>query len=316
MKASFIRSFGSPDVISEGDFRLPSIGADEVAVRVEAVGLNPLDLKIMSGAMQQVFPVEFPYVPGTDFSGVVTEVGERVSEMRPGDRVVGRTAPTAGGALAHSLTIAAEELCVIPPEMSFEQAAALPTAFGTASQSLIDVGGLRRDERVLIHAAAGGVGIMAVQLASDAGAHVVATASARNHDLLKSLGADELIDYRVEDFARLADIDLVLDSIGGETLEKSWSALRDGGRIASIAEFGIEQRNGHAGQFVFFAEAKPYLPNAFKMFAAGRLQIVIDAIFAPDETRAAFEKLATGHARGKIVVRMGSGHAHPVGADE
>ncbi|MGG1947586.1 NADP-dependent oxidoreductase [Trinickia sp. NRRL B-1857] len=316
MKASFIHSFGSPDVIAEGDLPSPSIGADEVVVRVEAVGLNPLDLKIMTGVMQQVFPVEFPYVPGTDFSGVVTKAGDNVSEVRPGDRVVGRTSPNAGGALAHSLAIAAADLCMIPSEMSFEQAAALPTAFGTASQSLIDVGGLRRDERVLIHAAAGGVGIMAVQLASDAGAHIVATASARNHDLLKTLGADELIDYRVDDFTQIRDIDLVLDSIGGETLEKSWSVLRAGGRIASIAEFAIRERKGLAGQFVFFAEAKRYLPNAFRMFEAGRLQIVIDAIFAADETRAAFEKLATGHARGKIVVRMGSGHANPANANE
>ncbi|WP_116135442.1 NADP-dependent oxidoreductase [Trinickia diaoshuihuensis] len=312
MKASFIETFGSADVIVEGDLPSRSIGAGDVTVRVEAVGLNPLDVKIMAGVMQQVFPIEFPYVPGTDFSGVVTAVGDGVTGLRLGDRVVGRAAPTAGGAIAHYLAIPADELSVIPPEMSFEQAAALPTAFGTASQSLFDVGGLRRGERVLIHAAAGGVGVMAVQLARQAGAHVTATASARNHDLLKGLGADEIIDYRVEDFARTRDIDLVLDTIGGETLEKSWQVLRAGGRIASIAEFGIEPREGHAGQFVFFAQAKRFLPDAIRMFEAGELQIVIDGIFARDEARAAFEKLATGHARGKIVIRMNSGHTKPL----
>lgn len=314
MRASIINTFGSADVISEADIPSRSIAADEASVRVEAVGLNPLDLKIMSGVMQQVFPIEFPYVPGTDFSGVVTAVGDAVTGLRPGDRVVGRAAPTAGGAIAQHLAIAAGDLSVIPQQMSFEQAAALPTAFGTAWQSLFDAGGLQRDERVLIHAAAGGVGVMAVQLARQAAAHVVATASARNHDLLKSLGAHEVIDYRVEDFSQARDIDLVLDTIGGETLEKSWSVLRTGGRIASIAEFGIEPRNGNGGQFVFFAEAKQYLPDAIRLFEAGQLQIVIDGIYAQDETRAAFEKLATGHARGKIVVRMNGGHAARVDA--
>ena len=305
MKASLINTLGSADVVSEGDLELRTPGADEVVVRVEAVGLNPLDLKIISGAMQQVFPVAFPYVPGTDFSGVVDAVGADVHSLKPGDRVIGRTAPSAGGATAPYVTIAAAALCLLPSDMSFEQAAALPTAFGTAYQSLFDVGHLQRGERILIHAAAGGVGIMAVQLAHRAGAHVIATASARNHDMLKLLGADEIIDYRVEDFAAQArDVDLVLDSIGGRTLEQSWSVLGDGGRIASIAEFGIEPRDGHDGTFVFFASAERYLPHAVRMFQAGQLQVVIDSIFGQYETRAGLEKLATGHARGKIVIRM------------
>jgi len=305
MKAALISTFGGPDVITVEEVKLRDLQPDEAAVRVEAAGLNPLDLKIIAGSLQQVFPITFPYNPGTDFSGVIEAVGAHVTNLRPGDRVAGRTAPSAGGAFARRLMIAAGDLCVIPPEMSFEQAAALPTAFGTARQALFDVGHLQRGQRVLIHAAAGGVGSMAVQLAHHAGAYVIATASARNHELLKSLGADEVVDYRTHDSTDVHEIDLVLDTIGGETLAKSWSVLRPGGRIASLVEFGIKPQNGHAGEFVFFAVAAPFLPEGLRLFQGGQLQIITDAIFPLDQTRSALEKLATGHARGKVLIRTG-----------
>jgi len=304
MKAALLKAFGGADVITVGEVSLRDLQPDDAVVRVEVAGVNPLDLKIIAGYMQQVFPVEFPYVPGTDFSGVVDAVGAKVTNLRPGDRVFGRTAPSAGGAFGRNVVIAATDLFVIPAEMSFEQAAALPTAFGTARQSLFDVGHLERGQRVLIHAAAGGVGSMAVQQAHYAGAYVIATASARNIELAESLGADEVIDYRAEDFTQVRDIDLVLDTIGGETLEKSWSVLRADGRIASLVEFGIKPRGGQVGEFVFFASATPYLPEAIRQFQAGHLQIITDSIFPLDEARSALEKLATGHARGKVLVRL------------
>ncbi|QGZ66024.1 NADP-dependent oxidoreductase [Paraburkholderia acidisoli] len=307
MKAAWLNQFGSADVVSQGEIALRALNADEVIVRVEAAGLNPLDLKIMAGYMQAVFPVEFPYVPGTDFSGVVESAGAAVTTLRPGDRVFGRTAPSSGGAFAQRVVIAANDVSIMPASMSFEHAAALPTAFGTAYQSLFEVGRLQRGERVLIHAAAGGVGSMAVQLAHRAGACVIATASARNHELVKSLGADRVIDYRAEDFSALRDVDLVLDTLGGETLEQSWSVLRAGGRIVSMVEFGIQPRDGRDGASVFFATAQPFLAKAVERYEADELQIIIDEIFAPGEARAALEKLATGHARGKIVIRASHG---------
>jgi NADPH:quinone reductase-like Zn-dependent oxidoreductase len=305
MKAALINTYGGPDAITVAEAKPRALQSDEVAVRVDAAGLNPLDLKIIAGYMKQVFPITFPYVPGTDFSGVIEAVGAQVANLRAGDRVTGRTAPSAGGAFARHLMIAARDLCVIPPEMSFEQAAALPTAFGTARQALFDVGHLQGGQRVLIHAAAGGVGSMAVQLAHHVGAYVIATASPRNHELLKSLGADEVVDYHGHDFIHVHDVDLVLDTIGGETLEKSWSVLRPGGRIASLVEFGVQPRNGHAGEFVFFADAAPFLPEAVRRFRDSQLQIITDAIFPLEEARSALEKLATGHARGKILIRPG-----------
>lgn len=303
MKAAFVSAFGGPDVVTIGQAGLRKLQPHEVAVRVEAVGVNPLDLKMIAGYMQQVFPIEFPYVPGTDFSGVVEAAGAQVVNMKPGDRVIGRTVPSAGGAFARNLVIPAADLSVIPAQMSHEQAAALPTAFGAARQGLFDAGHLQRGQRVLIHAAAGGVGSMAVQQAHHAGAYVVATASARNIELVKSLGADEVIDYRIQDFTQVRAIDLVFDSLGGETLEKSWSVLRAGGRIASLVEFGIQPRDGKTGEFVFFESATPFLPEAIRMFQAGLLQIITDSIFPLDEARSALETLATGHARGKVLIR-------------
>lgn len=304
MKAALINVFGSSEVIAIGESHPRNLQPNEAAISVEVAAVNPLDLKIIAGHMQQVFPVEFPYVPGTDFSGVVDAVGAEVTNLRPGDRVFGRTAPSAGGAFGRKLVIAAEDLCVIPPEMSFEQAAALPTAFGTARQALFDVGHLQPRQRVLIHAGAGGVGSMAIQQAHHAGAHVIATVSARNIELVKSLGADEVIDYRTEDFTQVHDIDLVLDTIGGETLKKSWSVLRAGGRIASLVDFDIKSRGGQVGDFVFLASATAYLPEAIRQFQAGHLQVITDSIFPLDEVRSGLEKLATGHASGKIVVRL------------
>lgn len=304
MKAALIHTFGGPDVLVVGDAMPRNPLPGEVTVRVEVAGLNPLDLKIVSGVMQEVFPIAFPYVPGSDFSGVVEAVGPAVAGLKPGDRVMGRTAPSAGGAFARNLVIAADDLRVIPDEMSFEQAAALPTAFGTAWQALFDVGHLQAGERVLIHAAAGGVGSMAVQLAHLAGAYVVATTSTRNIELVKSLGANEIVDYRTQDFAQVRDIDLVLDPLGGESLEKSWSVLSTRGRIASLVKFDIAPRDGHAGDSVFFASATPFLADGMRLFQAGQLQIVTDSVFPLDEARSALEKIATGHARGKVLVRV------------
>ncbi|GAB7538742.1 NADP-dependent oxidoreductase [Burkholderia sp. 3C] len=303
MKAAIVTAFGGPDGVVIGNTAQREPGHDEVVVRIEAAAANPLDLKILAGTLQTVFPIAFPYVPGSDFSGVVESVGRQVTGLQVGERVFGRSAPTAGGAFAQRITIAAADVHAIPASMSFEQAAAVPTAFGTARQALFDSGRLQRGQRVLIHAGAGGVGSMAVQQAHLAGAYVIATASARNLELVGSLGADEVIDYRTQDVSALRDIDLVLDMHGGDTLARSWQVLRAGGRIVTLVEFGIESRGDLTGEAVFFASATPFLAEAARQFSAGQLQIVTDSIFPLDDTRAALEKLATGHARGKVLIR-------------
>lgn len=305
MKKSYIDAFGGPEVVQLGDAPAPVPQAHEALVRIDTASVNPLDVKMIAGHMQRYFPVAFPYTPGTDFSGVVDAVGAAVTSLKPGERVVGRAAPHAGGAFAERLVIPAGDLVSLPAGMRFEQAAALPTAFGSARQALFDVGRLRRGERVLIHAGAGGVGVMAVQQAHHAGAYVIATASGGNRDLVASLGADEVIDYRTEDFTRSGAVDLVLDTMGGDVLERSWSMLTPNGRIASLVAFDIQARNDHAGEFVFFADAVPALREAMAMFLAGRLQVIVDTVFPLDQARAALEKQSTGHARGKVLIRAG-----------
>lgn len=304
MQATMIHQFGPTAGTAIRQAALPPHAADEVVVRIEAAGVNPLDVKMVAGAMQQVFPAALPYIPGTDFSGVVVAVGAHAAGLQPGDRVAGRKQPGAGGAFAEYTLATAASLVAIPDEMSFEQAAALPTGFGTAHQALFGTGKLQAGQRVLVHAGAGGVGGFAVQLAKLAGARVAATASAGNLELVRQLGADEVIDYRAGDFTRLSGYDLVLDTVGDDTLARSWQVLRPGGTLATIVDFAIAPRDGRHGAFVFFADATEALREAVQLFRAGRLQIVIDALYPLEQARSALDKVASGHARGKTVIRV------------
>ncbi|ALM86547.1 NADP-dependent oxidoreductase [Bordetella sp. N] len=306
MQAALIRQYGAlADVVID---TLPATApaADEVQVRIEAASVNPLDVKLISGLLREVFPTTLPYVPGGDFSGVVSALGADVTGLRVGDRVVGRRAPKAGGAFAGYTTAKAAAVVRMPDAMSFEQAAALPSAFGTAHLALFGVGKLRAGQRVLIHAGAGGVGGFATQLAKAAGAHVSATASAGNHGLLRELGADTVIDYRNEDFTQLPAVDLVLDTIGGDTLARSWQVLRDGGTLATLIDFAIAAPAGRHGQFVFFEHATEALQIAVDLFRQDKLQIVIDSLYPLEQIAVALQKTASGRARGKVIVRMGS----------
>jgi len=303
MQAAIIQRFGPDAAVELTPVAPPVPAADEVLVRIAAAAVNPLDLKIIAGHMGQVFPAQLPYIPGCDFSGVVTAAGPLAGSLRVGARVVGRSHPTRGGAFAEAIAARADALVVMPDEMSFEQAAALPSAFGSAHHALFDVAGLQAGQRVLIHAGAGGVGGFAIQLARQAGAHVSATASAPNLGLLQELGAHEAIDYRVDDFTRLAPFDVILDTVGGATLERSWQVLREGGIVASLVDFSIGARAGRRGASVFFAEATAPLHQAVELFRTGKLEIVIDSLHALDEAGAALAKVASSHARGKVVIR-------------
>lgn len=304
MKAFRIHEFGTPSHAVLEEVNLPKPGAGQVVVRVEAASVNPLDLQMLAGFMQPVFPVHLPYTLGTDLAGVVEAVGPEVAGFKSGDRVVGRTDPTAGGAFAQSVVVAASSLCHVPAAMSFEQAAALPTAAGTAWLALFGVGQLKAGQRVLVHAGAGGVGSYAVQLAKQAGARVTATASSKNHDLVKELGADEVIDYRHEDFStRRKDLDLVLDTVGGETAERSWRVIKAGGMLVSLVDHAIQARGDVRGASVFFGGDASALGSIIERFQAKQLQVILDTIHPLDEARAALEQVANKHARGKVIVR-------------
>lgn len=305
MKAIIISAFGGAENTRYEEVVEPQCQPDKVIVKVAAIGLNPLDIKIMAGYMEQVFPVTFPYIPGTDFSGVVQQAGAEAKSLRPGDRVVGRTAPSAGGALASQVSIRGSELVKIPDIMRFEQAAALPTAYGTAWQALLTCGHIAAGQRVLIHAGAGGVGSFAIQLAKQAGAQVITTVSEKNIGVATALGADEVINYHTQDFTAIDPVDIVLDTIGGQTLERSWQVLRTGGRLVTLTDFAIKSREDKYGESVFFSDAVAPLEKAINAFSAGQLQIITDSIHTLEKSRSALERVASGHACGKVIIRTG-----------
>lgn len=300
-----IHRFGTPDLAVLEPATLPAPAAGQVAIRIEAASVNPLDLKILSGAMQPVFPVHLPYTLGTDFAGVVEAAGPGCLRLQRGDRVVGRLEPSAGGALAQAAIVPEQALSLLPAGMPFEQAAALPTAAGTAWRVLFGAGRVAAGQRVLVHAAAGGVGGFAVQLARQAGAHVIATASPHNHALAAELGAHEVVDYREAGFGQgRQSLDLVIDTIGGATAEASWPLIRPGGALVSLVEHAIQGQGGVRGEFVFFQHDATVLDGLLERYGAGQLQVVLDSIHALHEAPAALARVAGGHARGKVIVRM------------
>lgn len=224
MKAVRIHGYQQAPKIE--DIPTPEIGPDEVLIRVEAAALNPLDGKLQAGNMERFFPLTFPYTMGTDFAGTVERVGTSVSSWQPGNKVIARPDPTTGGAFAELAAVPSASCVALPPSVSMTDAA------GTAWKALFEAAGLEAGQTVLIHA--GGVGSFAVQFAHAAGARVFATASGDGVELVRSLGADRVIDYKAEDFAsRVSDVDVVLDTIGGETQTRSFDVLRSGSYLIS-----------------------------------------------------------------------------------
>lgn len=307
MKALTIRQFGLLSAASLDEVPVPTLAAHQVLVRITAASVNPLDLKILAGKKQAAFPVNFPYTLGTDFAGIVETTSDGITGFKHGDRVTGRLNPTAGGAFAEYAAVPAELLCHIPASVSDEQASALPTAAGTARQALFSVGKLMQGQHVLIHAGAGGVGSFAVQLAKQAGAYVIATASARNVDLIRELGADVVLDYHDEELLQhLQGKHLVLDTRGGETLERSWATVRPGGTIVSIVENTIQPRNAIQGVFTAIKHDASILSDLLKEVDAKRLRVQLDSTHILELAQDALERVAAGHSRGKVVISIGT----------
>ncbi|MFJ4868893.1 NADP-dependent oxidoreductase [Streptomyces sp. NPDC088757] len=234
MRAVVVERWGGPENLVERDVERPEPGLNEVLVRVRAAGVNPVDWKTRaSGAL-----IGWGAVPavGWDVSGTVEAVGPGVGHLRPGDEVFGMPLfPRQAGAYAEYVVAPARHLAPKPASLTHVEAAALPLAGLTAWQALVDTADVRPGERVLVHAAAGGVGHLAVQIAKARGAYVIGTASAAKHALVRELGADEVVDYREVRFEDvLRDVDVVLDGIGGETAERSLEVLRPGGRLITL----------------------------------------------------------------------------------
>lgn len=312
MRAIRIHNYGGPEVLQYEDAPRPEPQADEVLIRVHAAGVNPIDWKVREGHMKEFWPHKFPLILGWDLSGVVEELGRGVSRIKIGDKVYSVPDPTRNGAYAEYIVVRESELALKPNSLHHIRAAAVPLAALTAWQALFDTAQLQPEQRVLIHGAAGGVGHFAVQLAKWKGAHVIGTASAKNHQMLYELGADELIDYtqqRFEDVAR--NIDVVLDTIGDETQERSWSVLKNGGILVSLVQPPSENKAKKLGVRAAIIGGQPngaQLAEIAKIIDAGKLVPVIDRILPLSETRRAHELSQSGHTHGKIVLRVRNGN--------
>lgn len=300
---------GGPEVLKETELPRPEPGVGQIQIAVRAAGVNPTDWKHRAAGL---FVKDLPRVLGWDVSGVVTAVGIGVTLFAPGDEVFGMVPyPYGVGTHAEYVTGPARAFVHKPAALDHVQAGALPLAALTAYQALVDTADIRPGQRVLIHAAAGGVGHLAVQIAKAKGAHVIGTASAAKHDFLRSLGADEVIDYRETDFVAAAGtVDVVLDCIGGDTLTRSLDVVREGGTVVSIlppvdpatvaaaAERGIRLavmivEADHAGMREIAALAE-----------SGALRAHIAATFPLEEAAKAHEMGETGRTQGKIVLEV------------
>jgi NADPH:quinone reductase-like Zn-dependent oxidoreductase len=303
MKAIRIHNYGGPEVLQYEDAPRPQPQVGELLIRVHAAGVNPIDWKVRAGYMKDHMPLSFPLILGSDVSGVV-EDSNAGSRFKKGDEVFAM----ANGAYAEYATVHESLVAPKPKSLHHVHAAAVPLAALAAWHALIETAKLEAGQRVLIHGGAGGVGHFAVQLAKWKGAHVIATASTKNHDLLRKLGADETIDYTVVKFETIArDVDVVLDTIGGETQERSWRVLRKSGILVSLVQPPSEEKAkavSARGVMVMNHSDGGALAEIAKLIDAGKLAPAIDRILPLSEARRAHELSQSGHAHGKIVLRV------------
>lgn len=309
MKAIGIENYGGKDELKEMQVDNPKANAKQVVVEVKATSVNPIDWKLREGYLQQMIDWAFPIILGWDVAGVISEIGEEVTDWKVGDEVFARPETTRFGTYAEYTIVDQNLLAKIPANVSFEEAAAVPLAGLTAWQGLFDHGKLKKGETVLIHAGAGGVGTYAIQLAKSIGAKVITTASKKNHDLLIELGADQVIDYKTENFVELLnDVDLVLDTVGGEVQKDSFEVLKPKtGRMISIVGLADEEvRKQYDVEFesIWLEPNGQELSEIADLMAAGEVKSIIGAKFPLTEKGVydAHELSETHHALGKIII--------------
>ncbi len=308
MKAIRLHGRGGPEQLVYEDAPRPHPGPGEALVRVKATAVIATELR-WPETYQTKAGSERPLpIPGHDLAGVVVEVGPGVTDIAVGAEVYALTAFDRDGAEAEYTIALPVELAPKPRSLDYVQAAAVPLSALTAWQAFFDHAGLAAGQSVLIHGAAGGVGVFAVQLARLAGAHVIGTASTRNRDFLRELGANETIDYittRFEDVVH--DVDLVLDTVGGETLERSWTVVKKGGVLVSVASPpSPEQAEAHGVRSVWFIvkPSREQLIRIGELIDAGRIRAIVETVLPLSQARRAYEQGSKRQTRGKIVLRV------------
>jgi NADPH:quinone reductase-like Zn-dependent oxidoreductase len=312
MHAVVAQGIGGPEVLRLQEVERPVPGLTDILVRVHAAGINPTDWKARASGGRQTSG-DFPVILGYDVAGVVEEVGGGVTWLRVGDEVLGMPKfPVLPGGYAEYVVAPSRQFVRKPAALSFEQAAGLPLAALTAWQGLVDTGRLSAGQRVLVHAAAGGVGHLAVQIAKSLGAHVIGTASAPKHDFVRSLGADEVIDYRSVDFVdvlREQPVDVVFDPIAGDTSLRSVQVLKDGGILVSILSVEDDaaaeaKRRGIHAEFTLVEPDRLALTAITDLVEQGRLRVEVDSVFPLAEAADAHRRGETNQASGKIILRV------------
>ncbi|WLQ52001.1 NADP-dependent oxidoreductase [Streptomyces poriferorum] len=333
MRAFMVEKYGGQAGMRATGVPDPQVGAHDVLVRIHAAGVNPLDIRIRNGDFKAFLPYRLPLVLGNDLAGTVVRVGPSVTRFTVGDEVYARPEKDRIGTFAELLAVHQDDLAAKPATLTMTEAASLPLVALTAWQALVERAHVQPGQKVLVHAGAGGLGSIAVQLAKALGAHVATTVSTAKVDLVRELGADEVIDYRTQDFTEILDgYDVVLDSLGGENLAKSLRILKPGGQAISVAgppdpafarELGANpvlrlamtalsfrtrrdaKRHGVTYSFLFMKAGGDQLRQLTTLIDAGKIRPVVDRVFPFDETLQAMEYVEKGRAKaGKVVVAM------------
>lgn len=307
MKAVTIHDYGGPEQLVYEDIPIPKYGPGEILVRVQATGINPVDWKTREGYAKERRKIDFPFVLGWDVAGAVAATGDLVSRFKIGDLVFALVEIGRNGAEAEYVVLKTDEAARVPTTISLEEAAAVPLASLTAWMMLFDKANLQPGQRILIHAASGGVGSFAVQLAKIAGAYVAGTTSEKNIDYVKSLGADQVINYKTDDFAsRLKNYDVVLDTIGGETQKRSFQVLKKRGILVTTVKPEADIAREYDVRFA----SGMVMPNGARLqeigglIDEGKLRVNIEREFTLKEVRDAQEYSRAGKVRGKLIVKV------------
>ena len=313
MKAIRIHAYGGPEQMQLEDAPIPSCGTHDLLVRVVAAGINPVDWKIRAGAMAQAVPKSFPFTLGSDAAGVVSAVGGAATGFKTGDEVFFYAEFARGGSYAEYVAVNASQVALKPRTVPFAAAAAMPTPGQAAWTALVDTAKIESGMRVLIHGGAGALGSVAVQLAKAQGLHVVATASGRGVELVKSLGADEVINHRQQRFQDMVKgVDVVLDTLGRPTQDASWATLKPGGILVATAMPPSPQRASAAGvraAFVFTPPRGAVLAMLAQRVDSGLLRLLVGQEFGLADAAQAHRLGETGQARGKMILHVAAPHA-------
>ncbi|WP_282172308.1 NADP-dependent oxidoreductase [Cytobacillus firmus] len=310
----------------------PEIGEYEVLAEIHAASINPVDFKIRDGKVKLLVKYKMPLILGNDFSGVIAKVGAKVTRFIAGDEIYARPRKSKIGTFAEYIAIHEDDIALKPKNLSFEEAASIPLVGLTSYQALTDILQLQKGQKILIQAGAGGVGTFAIQLAKIIGANVATTASAAGADLVKALGADEIINYKTEKFEEiLKNYDAVFDTLGGEILEKSFEVIKSGGKIVSVsglpnARFGkeygsgffktllfsaashklaaLEKKHNAEYTFLFMKPSGEQLRIIANLIENGKIKPIIDRVFPFEDAQKAMEYSESGRAKGKIIVKI------------